>query len=133
MHKKPLSIKADGFIFLQIDNKKIFIEKEANTKNWNFYENRWLNISEHYFDVKRNLEISRDIGFDFVEKTIGEFVTVKQLYDLDEFIQILKSTGFSEIEYWGDWNRSPFNENSRTLIVKARKTRPSLALAKNWQ
>lgn len=120
------AIKADGHIFLQIDNKKLFIEKEANTKNWNFYENRWLNISDHYFDSKRNLEITRDIGFDLTEKTIDEFVIVKRLYDPDEFIKILKSIGFLEIEYWGDWNNSPFNGSSPTLIIKARK-KPKMA------
>lgn len=54
------AIKEDGYIFLQIDNKKFFIKEEANIKNWNCFENRWLNISEHYFDSKRNLEITRD-------------------------------------------------------------------------
>lgn len=116
------AIKADGYIFLQIDNKKFFLKEEANIKNWNCFENRWLNISEHYFDSKRNLEITRDIGFDLAEKTIGEFITVKRLYDLTKFINILTGIGFLEIECWGDWNGSPFNENSPTLIIKARKS-----------
>ena len=116
------AIKADGYIFLQIDNKELFIREEANRKNWNCFENRWLNMSEHYFDSKRNLEITRDIGFDLVEKTIGEFVIVKRLYDLNEFINMLTEIGFLEIECYGNWNGSSFNENSPTLIVKARKS-----------
>lgn len=115
------AMQTNGNIFLQIDNKKIFIEKEANTKNWDFHQNRWLNIAEHYFDIKRSLEITREIGFDLTEKTVNEFVGVKRLYELDEFINILKTIGFLEIEYWGDWDKSFFKEESPTLLIKAKK------------
>ena len=41
---------------------------------------------------------------------------------LDSWIEILRDAGFSEVEFYGDWDATPYNkESSRRLIVVAKK------------
>lgn len=46
---------------------------------------------------------------------------VQRLYTATELRQIMLSSGFTAVEIYGDFDRSPYNERARTMILVGRK------------
>jgi SAM-dependent methyltransferase len=114
-----------GKLFLELDNKQRCVSSGAVTKDWNLYHNRWLVMAECYYDRKRQLEISRDICFDFKTRSPWEeCVGVKRLYDSNEISAMLRRAGFKLCARYGDWNGVAFNKKSPALLLVAEKTGP---------
>ncbi len=111
---KDLQLKSK--VVIELDNKKKFINEEAGTKTWNYYNNRWLVISEHHYDEKNNLEKTRDIGIDFKCDLIDETFFIKKLYDEYEFKEIVNNIGFKNIDVYGDWNGNNIKDDSDQMI-----------------
>lgn len=44
-----------------------------------------------------------------------------RVYTRDEFEQMCLKVGFSKVEVYGDWDKSPYNENSEDMMVVATK------------
>lgn len=115
------SLKKNGKIFIELDNREKFLRQEAGKKNWNFYQNKWLVLSEHIYDEKNSLEKTRDIGINVDNQTIDEFCVTKQLYTKNEIVNMLKSSNFNIREIYGDWNGMEFNRDSECLIIIGEK------------
>tara|TARA_B100001094_G_C18195482_1_gene810489 strand:+ start:6854 stop:7591 length:738 start_codon:yes stop_codon:yes gene_type:complete len=69
-------------------------------------------ISNNYVFKKIKI-IDGDSVLNFKEKV--------QLFELDDFIQMLKKTGFNEISAFGDYQMNSYNSNSDRLILAAKK------------
>jgi len=68
--------------------------------SWTFLKNRWI--------LLRN-EMR-------VEKTF-----VQRLYSASELRSLLREAGFEQIEIYGDWDESAYDQNARMLIAVCRK------------
>ncbi|MFW6007203.1 MAG: class I SAM-dependent methyltransferase [Halanaerobiales bacterium] len=97
------SLKPGGKIFLELDNKNYFIKNEANTKDWNQYQNRWIMFSEHIYRSRDCIEISRDISIDIKENKIDQYIIIKRLYNFIEIKNLLENSGFNICTAWGNW------------------------------
>jgi len=68
--------------------------------SWTFLKNRWILIN----DVKR------------IEK-----IFTQRLYSASELKTALFAAGFSEVEIYGDWDETPYDQHAVKLIAVARK------------
>ncbi|MCL2214101.1 MAG: class I SAM-dependent methyltransferase [Treponema sp.] len=68
--------------------------------SWTFLKNRWILLR----DEKRT------------EKTF-----VQRLYSASELRSLLLEAGFSNIEIYGDWDETPYDQHAAKLIAVARK------------
>jgi len=68
--------------------------------SWAFLKNRWILLK----DEKR------------IEKTF-----IQRLYSASELRSLLLEAGFKNIEIYGDWDESPYNQYAAKLITVARK------------
>ena len=68
--------------------------------SWTFLKNRWILIK----DEKR------------IEKTF-----VQRLYSASELRAILKEAGFENIDIFGDWDESPYDQHAAKLIAVCKK------------
>lgn len=46
---------------------------------------------------------------------------VQRLYSAAELCEIIKKAGFSEAHAYGDFDKSPYDQNARTMVIVARK------------
>lgn len=115
------SLKKNGKIFIELDNKERFIREEAGKKNWNFYQNKWLVLSEHIYDEKNSLEKTRDIGINVDNRTVDEFCVTKQLYEKNEIVDMIKNSNINIKEIYGNWEGKEFNRDSECLIIIGEK------------
>ena len=53
--------------------------------------------------------------------TVLNFEEKVQLFELNDFIKMLKKTGFNEISTFGDYQMNPYSSNSDRLILSAKK------------
>lgn len=116
------SLKTDGKILIEIDNRLEFMRKEAGSRNWNIYDNRWLVISEHYYDDELKLEKTRDIGLDLESGIANEFLVTKRLYDPSEFQGILNESRYKIVSAYGDWDGRILNNDAPYQIIFAIKS-----------
>jgi len=77
----------------------VLTEYEA-LDSWTFLKNRWILIK----DEKR------------LEK-----ILVQRLYAASELRSIMQEAGFQNIEIFGDWDESPYNQHAAKLIAVGRK------------
>ncbi|MDR0322653.1 MAG: class I SAM-dependent methyltransferase [Treponema sp.] len=68
--------------------------------SWTFYKNRWILFK----DGKK------------LEK-----ILIQRLYSASELRSLMKEAGFREIEIYGDWDESPYDQHAAKLIAVARK------------
>jgi SAM-dependent methyltransferase len=69
--------------------------------SWGGLKNRWILIDG---EGKR------------IEKTF-----IQRLYGATELRSLLRETGFSRVDLYGNWNEAPYDEGAETLIAAARK------------
>ncbi|MDR1057938.1 MAG: class I SAM-dependent methyltransferase [Treponema sp.] len=69
--------------------------------SWGGLKNRWILIDS---EGKR------------IEKTFTQ-----RLYGATELRSLLRETGFSQVELYGNWDEAPYDEGAETLIAAARK------------
>lgn len=115
------SLKIGGKLFIELDNRSWFLRNEAGKHFWNYYKNRWLTLSEHYYDGKDKLEKTLDIGIDILTEEIDLFCLTKCLFNHEEFSGFLKKTGLKEFRSYGDWNGSPVRDDSPSLLIIAQR------------
>ncbi|MFC1820229.1 hypothetical protein ACFLZG_03975 [Thermodesulfobacteriota bacterium] len=96
-------------------------EIESEWSGVDHHDNRWIILSEHYYDEKDKLEKTLDIGIDLQRKEIYQFRLTKCLYDHKELSGLLKQTSLKELGSFGDWDGSPVSENSPSLLIIARR------------
>ena len=53
------------------------------------------------------------------ERIFHQFV--QRLYSAKELKDILTDIGFKSVEVYGEWDKSPYNQHARTMIIKATK------------
>ena len=111
------SLKEDGVFIIETLGKEIavrdFVEAEWFERagytvlteyepldSWTFLKNRWILIK----DGKR------------IEK-----ILTQRLYSASELRQLLLEAGFSNVEIFGNWDESPYNQRAAKLIAAARK------------
>lgn len=111
------SLKPGGVFILETFGKEIavrdFIEREWFTRAgfmvlteykpvqaWEQLENRWILVK----DGKQ------------IEK-----IFTQRLYAGSELRNLFREVGFKEIELYGDWNDSPYDQYARTLIITGQK------------
>lgn len=116
------SLKTDGKIFIEIDNRLEFIRREAGLRNWNIYDNRWLVISEYHYDDELKLEKTRDIGLNLESGIINEFLVTKRLYDPGELQGILSKSGYNIISAYGDWDEKVLDNDAPCQLILASKS-----------
>lgn len=116
------SLKTDGKIFIEIDNRLEFIKKEAGLRKWNIYDNKQLVISEYYYDNELKLEKTRDIGLDLESGITNEFLVTKRLYDPIEFRGILDESRYKIVSAYGDWDGRVLNNDAPHQIIFAGKS-----------
>jgi len=115
------SLKKEGKLFIELDNRLEFIRNEAGSRTWNIYNARWLVISEHYYDDNQKFEKTRDIGFDLDSYSVDEFVIIKRLYDPDEFREILIESRYNIITTYGDWDERVLDNGAPSQKILASK------------
>lgn len=53
------------------------------------------------------------------KRTFHEFT--QRLYSAKEYREMLLSVGFKSVEVFGDWDKSAYDQNARTMIILAKK------------
>jgi SAM-dependent methyltransferase len=76
------------------------LEEHGITENWSRIENRWVLADEG---------------------GIREFSVSHRLYSAFELTELLRDVGFDEVEAYGDFEGSDFDENAERLVVLAHK------------
>jgi len=111
------SLKKDGTFIIETLGKEIatrdYVEAEWFERagglmlteykpldSWTFMENRWIII-------KDNRKVEK--------------VFVQRLYSASELRELLEKAGFKEIEIYGDWDESPYDNHAAKLIAVCRK------------
>lgn len=61
--------------------------------------------------------------WDLIKKdgTKMEHEFVQRLYSAPELCEIMKKAGFSEANAYGDFDKSPYDQNARTMVIIAKK------------
>ncbi len=91
-------------IFLQNDWQSLedgyFLEDRKVLNDWSWMENRWI--------ILRNGEKH-------------EYLVSHWIYSARELTTMLKESGFSQVEIYGDLEGAPYNQTAKRLIALARK------------
>ena len=111
------SLKKDGTFIIETLGKEIvsrdfeeaqWFERDGGfvlteykpLESWTFLENRWILVK----DGKKT------------EKTF-----VQRLYSASELRILLAAAGFNDIDFFGDWDETPYDQNAAKLIAVCRK------------
>ena len=109
-------LKKNGLLIIDFLNankikKTIKNIQEIKTINNIIFEIDKYILNNYIF--KKIKIIDGDSVLNFVEKV--------QLFELDDFIEMLEKTGFTEISAFGDYKMNPYHSNSNRLILCAKK------------
>lgn len=109
-------LKKNGLLIIDFLNankikKTIKNIQEIKTINNIIFEIDKYILNNYIF--KKIKIIDGDSVLNFVEKV--------QLFELDDFIEMLEKTGFTEISAFGDYKMNPYRSNSNRLILCAKK------------
>jgi SAM-dependent methyltransferase len=111
------SLKKGGMFIIETQGKEIVMRDFVKTEHfpragftviteykplesWTFLENKWILVK----DGKQ------------IEKTF-----VQRLFTADELKALLLEAGFSSVDIFGDWDKSPYGEKAPKLIAVAKK------------
>ena len=120
MNKLRKSLKKGGCLFVELDNRIHFIKDvEAGKKFWNYHADRWLVLSEVYYDSENKLEKTVDISVDLEDMRVSQYPSTKSLYDHDELCDLLAGTNFIVRQSFGDWEGNEISEASPSLLIAA--------------
>lgn len=111
------SLKTGGNLLVEFDNREYFVRNEAGMRRWNYHAERWLTLSEHYYDDIEKLEKTQDVGIDLQTMRIDHFPLVKSLYDHNELSALFKEADLREVKAFGNWDGSPVSEASPSIIL----------------
>lgn len=115
------ALKENGRLFLEFEHRSDYIKQYAGKRQWNYYCNRWLVLSDHYYDITHKLEKTIDTGLDLEKMSIDQFCITKRLYNWEELSELLEAVGLVVEQSFGDWDGNPIDENSPSLLVVAKK------------
>ena len=112
------SLKKDGYLIIDVLGKEIavrnyteaewiendnytFLSESYPIDSWGSIKNRWILLK----------------GKNRLEK-----IFTQRLYAASELKLLLFKAGFSSVEIYGDWDKSPYGENAKTLIAAGKKS-----------
>lgn len=119
LNKLSRSLKKDGWLFVELDNRSHFVKNEAGKRSWSYHADRWLVLSERHYDSENRLEKTVDISVDFADMSVNQFLLTKSLYDYNELCNLLASANFIVRKSFGDWEGNEISEASPSLLIVA--------------
>ncbi len=113
-----VALKKNGKLIIDVENKdyilKFFIKETFKEKEDHVFilERRKYNpitsvVSTHRFIIGPNFR--------------KDYLRYIRIYSLSELIYILKNSGFSQFQYFGNYEGKPFNVDSERIILIAEK------------
>ena len=109
-------LKKNGLLIIDFLNAKKIKKTIKNIQEIKTISNIIFEIDKYILNnyiFKKIKIIDGDSVLNFVEKV--------QLFELDDFIEMLEKTGFTEISAFGDYKMNPYYSNSNRLILCAKK------------
>ena len=109
-------LKKNGLLIIDFLNAKKIKKTIKNIQEIKTINNIIFEIDKYILNnyiFKKIKIIDGDSVLNFVEKV--------QLFELDDFIEMLEKTGFTEISAFGDYKMNPYRSNSNRLILCAKK------------
>ena len=109
-------LKKNGLLIIDFLNAKKIKKTIKNIQEIKTINNIIFEIDKYILNnyiFKKIKIIDGDSVLNFVEKV--------QLFELDDFIEMLEKTGFTEISAFGDYKMNPYRTNSNRLILCAKK------------
>jgi len=122
------SLKPGGLLIMELYNhvekiRQCNARDDRTIRYWNYGNSSdpWrYHLHQVKYDEKRKIRKHKKI---FVNKN-GQIDNSKyeelRLYSADELEGLLRSSGFKDIEFYGDWNSRPYFEGSQYTIVFAK-------------
>ncbi len=116
LQKIHRSLKDNGKLFMDLDNKPFNCRYGDSYRDWKVERNR-LNLQEVYFHKDISVEACREFSWDFDSDNIEEFTIFKRIYSKEEICDLLSENGFHIDKIYGGWGLSPLDENSPKMIL----------------
>ena len=114
------ALKPGGKLFLDIDNKPFYCRYGTCYRNWYLAEHG-LVLQEVFFHHEASVEVVRDVTLSKQDEDPVVFTCFKRIYDRNEIVQMLTDCGFEIEMTLGNWDLTPFEENSPKIILVAKK------------
>ena len=114
------ALKPDGKLFLDLDNKPFYCRYGSCYRNWYLAEHG-LVLQEVFFHHEASVEVVRDVTLSKHDAHPIVFTCFKRIYARDEILQLLADCGFEIEMTLGNWDLTPYQENSPKIIVVAKK------------
>lgn len=114
------SLRPDGRLFMDLDNKPFNCRYGISDTNWSTYPGG-LALGEIYFHEENSVEVCRDVILKTGAKRPEEFITFKRIYSQEEILNLLSSCGFQVDGIYGGWDLSRLSESSPKMLLAATK------------
>ena len=115
------SLRIGGKLFVELDNRDYFVKNEAGKRYWQYHGQRWITLSEHYYDDMDRLEKTVDVGVDLQTMEVDRLPTTKCLYDHNELSGLIATADLRELNSFCDWDESPIVDDSPSLLLIAER------------
>ena len=115
------ALKPGGKLFLDVDNKPFYCRYGSCYRNW-YLNEQGIVLQEVYFHHELSVEVVRDVTFSREANTPTVFTCFKRIYSRQEIETLLQECGFSTELTLGNWDLTPFAENSPKILLVAQKT-----------
>lgn len=111
------SVISDGCVLIESPGREIvkknFQETVAHETEGIHYEEKHR-MRDQWKRMDSNVTVQKD-GLTW------DFAYSYNLYDADDMMELLRNTGFRDVEVYGDLSCGPYNENADKLVTVARK------------
>lgn len=111
------SLKEGGVLLMDLFGKEISA-LTGFSSHWSREEDSIL-LQDH--EIKDNWKKIENTWIKVKEGEVVEYVWQQRLYSAHELEQLLKEAGFSQIEFFGNLEKEPYNHEADRMIVKAEK------------
>jgi SAM-dependent methyltransferase len=114
MHR---SLKTNGTIIFDLMGKEV-LARIFKEKDW-YYVDDFKVLEER--KIIQNWSRVESCWTVIKNKTITEYQISLRLYSAVEISNLLRESGFKQIEVYGDFDGNPYNQNAKRLVVVGKK------------